>query len=181
MVLAQGHSTPSEALPIPLRILFLTLEFQSKTFSGNGIAAMSQARSLRDVGHHVLVLSASPEAAAVTLKLENSQQEGGSLRVIEVGHSARLQHGVWQAAGTARDTDSVLTAPVGRQGLGSSEAFVWRVITLLQVPVSSWGKLDSSAPWQEFQTGMTDAGLLQAVRDFNADVAMVVDWSGLVS
>ncbi|GAQ86776.1 hypothetical protein KFL_003100130 [Klebsormidium nitens] len=52
----------------PLRLVFLTLEYKAGTFSGNGIYAQSQVRSLTRLGHRVFVISAAPEASPSTSK-----------------------------------------------------------------------------------------------------------------
>eukprot|EP00884_Botryococcus_braunii_P006373 jgi/Botrbrau1/15737/Bobra.4_1s0105.1 len=46
-----------------MRLLFISLEYKSGTFSGNGIAAQSQVRSLTKLGHEVLVISGRPAEA----------------------------------------------------------------------------------------------------------------------
>jgi hypothetical protein len=45
------------------------------------------------------------------------------------------------------------------------------------VPV--WGRLDASAPWQEFAQGAGAPALLQEVERFRPDVALGVDWTSL--
>ncbi|KAK9803331.1 hypothetical protein WJX73_003980 [Symbiochloris irregularis] len=45
---------------MPLRVLFITLEFSAATFSGNGVCAQSQVRALTKQGHKVLVISGRP-------------------------------------------------------------------------------------------------------------------------
>lgn len=49
-----------------------------------------------------------------------------------------------------------------------------------QVPVSRWGKLDSSAPWEEYAAGAGAAPVVEAIKAFQPEVVMVVDWSALV-
>jgi len=43
-----------------LRVLFITLEFRTGSFSGNGVYAQSQARALAKSGHRVYVVCGSP-------------------------------------------------------------------------------------------------------------------------
>jgi hypothetical protein len=63
----------------PLRVLFLTLEFSSATFSGNGVYAQSQVRALSR-HHPVFVISAKPR------DLEQAEQKKqGAEQLIEVG------------------------------------------------------------------------------------------------
>ncbi len=49
----------------------------------------------------------------------------------------------------------------------------------LQVPVSTWGRLDASASWQELAEGAAQAQVLQAVEQFKPDVVLGVDWTSL--
>lgn len=56
------------ATAAPLRLVFLTLEYKAGTFSGNGIYAQSQVRSLTRLGHQVFVISAAPTASPPTSK-----------------------------------------------------------------------------------------------------------------
>lgn len=51
----------AECATKPLRLLFITLEFQAGCFSGNGVYAQSQVASLRALGHQVLVIAGCPE------------------------------------------------------------------------------------------------------------------------
>ncbi|KAG1669501.1 hypothetical protein FOA52_015668 [Chlamydomonas sp. UWO 241] len=108
-----------------LRVLFITLEFSSGTFSGNGIYAQSQVRALAGLGHQVFVISARPHA-----------------------------HG---------------TEPGSTQG----------AVRVVEVPVSSWGRLCAAAPYAEFATGGASPEVATAVAAFAPDVAMGVDWSSL--
>jgi hypothetical protein len=50
---------------------------------------------------------------------------------------------------------------------------------LLQVPVSSWGRLCAAAPYAEFAAGGASPEVASAVAAFAPDVAMGVDWSSL--
>ncbi|PNH12500.1 hypothetical protein TSOC_000582 [Tetrabaena socialis] len=48
-----------------MRFLFLTLEFRTGTFSGNGVYATAQVRALAAAGHELFVVSARPGHAEV--------------------------------------------------------------------------------------------------------------------
>ena len=43
-----------------MKLLFISLEFSARTFSGNGIYARSQVRALAQQGAEVLVLAGKP-------------------------------------------------------------------------------------------------------------------------
>lgn len=45
--------------------------------------------------------------------------------------------------------------------------------------VSSWGRLDVTAPWQEYAAGAATPEALEAVRSFAPEVVLGVDWSAL--
>jgi glycosyltransferase involved in cell wall biosynthesis len=52
-------------------------------------------------------------------------------------------------------------------------------IGIIEVPVSRWGKLDASAPHDEYAAkGSTDL-VIKAIKEFNPEVALQVDWSAL--
>ena len=46
----------------------------------------------------------------------------------------------------------------------------------MQIPVSTWGRLDVHSPWMEFHSQI-DANVLRAVLAFAPDVVLGVDWS----
>ena len=48
-----------------------------------------------------------------------------------------------------------------------------------QVPVTRWGRLDATAPFDEYAAGGSTLEVTAAVASFLPDVVMVVDWSGL--
>ena len=58
-----------------MRILFVTLEFRSGAFSGNGVYAQSQARALAKAGHRVHVVAGIPWKA-----LEEKREKGVDAR-----------------------------------------------------------------------------------------------------
>lgn len=46
----------------------------------------------------------------------------------------------------------------------------------MQIPVSTWGRLDFDSPWKEFSSKV-DSKVFHQVLDFSPDVIIVVDWS----
>jgi hypothetical protein len=57
MALFQGAVPASTRLA---RILFVSLEYNAATFSGNGVHAQAQVKGLRRAGHRLLVVCAAP-------------------------------------------------------------------------------------------------------------------------
>ncbi|GFR41507.1 hypothetical protein Agub_g2201, partial [Astrephomene gubernaculifera] len=53
------------------------------------------------------------------------------------------------------------------------------VLKIVEVPVSSWHRLDAGAPWREFAAGVLDGAVSEAVRAFAPQVVLAVDWSAL--
>ena len=49
----------------------------------------------------------------------------------------------------------------------------------VQVPVSRWGRLDASAPYEEFAEGGSSPQVISYVISFSPAIVMVVDWSAL--
>lgn len=52
-------------------------------------------------------------------------------------------------------------------------------IGIIEVPVSRWGKLDASAPHDEYAAKGSMPSVLKAVQEFKPDVVLQVDWSAL--
>lgn len=50
---------------------------------------------------------------------------------------------------------------------------------LMEVEVPSWGRLDAGAPWREYAQGAAQAHVVEAVRQFQPQVVLGVDWSAL--
>ena len=50
---------------------------------------------------------------------------------------------------------------------------------IIDVPLSSWGSLDRSSCWREFETAAGSENIVARVADFNTDVVAIVDWSAL--
>jgi hypothetical protein len=49
----------------------------------------------------------------------------------------------------------------------------------LQVPVSRWGRLDASTPYDDYASKGSSEEICRAVQAFKPDVFMIVDWSAL--
>ena len=49
----------------------------------------------------------------------------------------------------------------------------------MQVPLSSWGRLDASAPYEEFAEGGSSPQIISYVASFSPAIVMMVDWSAL--
>lgn len=137
-----------------MRILFLSLEFSSATFSGNGIYAISQVRALSAIGNDVMVISGKPDESV------DAASNQGARMLIEV--YLCLMH-----AGAQLHVRSCVTCP---QSL---------LLPLRQVPLSRWGTLDAGAPYEEFAEGGSSAQVIAEVLAFRPDVILLVDWSGL--
>lgn len=132
-----------------MRILFLSLEFSAGTFSGNGVYAQAQVRSLSKLGHKLQVISGKPPNHAGELQTQGAEQ------LIEVLAQSRILTNITYC--TVIRTDE----------------------SMAQVEVSRWGKLDASAPWDEYASSAGDPDVVKQVQGFSPDVAMVVDWSAL--
>ncbi|KAG2442073.1 hypothetical protein HYH02_009864 [Chlamydomonas schloesseri] len=52
---------------------------------------------------------------------------------------------------------------------------------IVEVPVSSWHRLDAGAPWREFAAGASDPAVTQAVAAFAPQYVFGVDWSALAA
>ena len=50
---------------------------------------------------------------------------------------------------------------------------------IIEVPVSKWGKLDASAPYEEYASRGSTQSVIRAIEEFKPEVAMMVDWSSL--
>lgn len=48
---------------------------------------------------------------------------------------------------------------------------------LVEIPLSSWGKLDAGCAWRQFSKGGFEISIVQQVMDFDAEAVLGVDWS----
>lgn len=87
------------------RLLFISLEFSAGTFSGNGVYARSQVRSLCKQGSKVLVFSGKPVGYTAPDQAEGAQQ----LIQVEVPVWDRLDRASgWSALATQAASDSIV-------------------------------------------------------------------------
>ncbi|GAX77522.1 hypothetical protein CEUSTIGMA_g4966.t1 [Chlamydomonas eustigma] len=67
----------------------------------------------------------------------------------------------------------------GKPSFGSGTANVQGGYQLIEVPVSRWGKLDASTPYDEYASKGSSDEICDVVKEFKPDVFMIVDWSAL--
>ncbi|GLC36011.1 hypothetical protein PLESTM_000392500 [Pleodorina starrii] len=91
-----------------LNILFITLEFRTGTFSGNGVYATAQVRALAAAGHRLFVISAAPAHA------QPQKDDFGVANIFEVPVSSwhRLDAGAPWREFAAGVTDEAVVAAV---------------------------------------------------------------------
>jgi len=134
-----GAFPSSSSRPPLLRALFVTLEFSSHNFSGNGTLAQACVRGLaasRGV-ESVVVVSSRPaddddeEEEEATMKKEKSGDKTFSI--------------------SCTSTPAPSSASTSHRLHGAS--------ALVEVPVprSLWGRLDARSPWREFRDGAAEA------------------------
>lgn len=53
------------------------------------------------------------------------------------------------------------------------------IFTSAEIPVTTWGRLDSKGPWKEFATGTQSPGIISRIAAFGARAIICIDWSSL--
>jgi hypothetical protein len=94
-----------------MRLVFVTLEYDASTFSGNGIYAQSQVRGLLSCGHDVLIVCGQPS----TTTTAPGASDKSTARVLRLGVDAERwgtldRHSAWESFAREAAGSCVTTA-----------------------------------------------------------------------